>query len=1106
MFESLLIALNDARENGDYSSLLPESHDELRGILVDELLKNTTEYGLGKGKQMKQRLRMMKKAGQQPIAEVLLAAAKIYNLKIMVYYGMQSPIVFGWAEAEGNCVIRLQCISQVHYNPLYERRKMVGETVEVKYVNIMTERNRVDSSDVESGSDCDEYDLHEPKCAQSSCSHTTFHLIGGVGSNRYCCLLDTGAQVSLVNERVVNEMMESGHELEIRQSSSALVGLDRGKQGIKGYVVLELSIYERQVGPMPFAVVSEDAMPCCFLLGANFIKRNNVGIDFGKDQIVFHDGSNSDKFQINCAILNDSRYRLNILNQLNVRVEEDEVYTSSDEMSVFTDEEVEDDIIPRYEIPKSELKVMQQNNHALKRLKSNIIKDIPVNSWNYAPLNQFKRSAKKLSMRDGLLVFNGTNHSPVVVSFPFMVEIVYKTHLNINHAGRHKLLKMIEPHFWHPGMDKLCLEICRTCEYCQKYKSHRIDKPPPVVKIDSSYPFELVCCDVMSLERTRKGNVALLVCVDHFSKWLAATPIKNKQARTVAEAWRSRILPAMTRVPDRLHSDNGPEFVSREFEEMMQENSIEHSRSSPFHPAGNGACERVNRTIRDRLCGEEDWDEEIAKIVVQYNNMTHSEIKMSLSQMILSNLHVMKPKLVIDAATKKHWREGHPNFSPFKLGQLVLKKVNFKGRQLKDKLSIRYKGPYLVKTVHSNGLSYGIVEEGKEEVVYNVNHRQLRAYHQVPRYIGRYLFGLAQGERSEMVGKSCVSRSRVSDETEIILESSEVESISSSEYSFEGFTSPDTKNIGSKYPSIVSSEESSGSDYSPSVEDILGASTREQTIGNGSGSDGYHQKKVSQCEKETQVSPSLTHVSTQVRQRKKSQSEEVRHAQCLKQTLSVCNEMVGEVTGETHSMYNNLTAFFKTLVTTLSGSMVVGERMQSTPESAFQTRGVDRMNQIMRNMESMSPIELPGKNEGLVQDEGRISLTNEQLLRESFKSKIVSNLDKCESSGFSGFVDEDVIEYPREIPIEDDKLAKQFDRVIQDIDGIISRLKNVSTLCHQAESSIEGLDENVMNEIQDVLTDLPVISPNLRFMDRSDEAHLIRPVRVLRSRIIMPPK
>ena len=105
---------------------------------------------------------------------------------------------------------------------------------------------------------------------------------------------------------------------------------------------------------------------------------------------------------------------------------------------------------------------------------------------------------------------------------------------------------------------------------CQLVKTSKQEVTPPTRKIQVSSPFELLCMDLLQFPKTSRGNVALLVCIDHLSKWLCAVPIKDKRASTVARALTENVLSKVPRLPDRILSDNGPEFRGEEFEKALR--------------------------------------------------------------------------------------------------------------------------------------------------------------------------------------------------------------------------------------------------------------------------------------------------------------------------------------------------------------------------------------------------------------------------------------------------------------------------------------------------------------------------------------------------------
>ena len=94
------------------------------------------------------------------------------------------------------------------------------------------------------------------------------------------------------------------------------------------------------------------------------------------------------------------------------------------------------------------------------------------------------------------------------------------------------------------------------------------------------------------------GKICLLV-VDAHSKWGEVIEVSTTTSVKTIETLRQ--LFACYGLRSQLVSDNGPQFISKEFEQFMKSNGIRHTRSTPYHPASNGEAERFVRSFKESM-------------------------------------------------------------------------------------------------------------------------------------------------------------------------------------------------------------------------------------------------------------------------------------------------------------------------------------------------------------------------------------------------------------------------------------------------------------------------------------------------------------------------
>jgi transposase InsO family protein len=196
----------------------------------------------------------------------------------------------------------------------------------------------------------------------------------------------------------------------------------------------------------------------------------------------------------------------------------------------------------------------------------------------------------------------------------------------MGHQGRDKTISLVRQRCYWPRMTVDVENWIKQCDRCTKRKTPA-NARAPLVNITSTQPLELVCMDFMSLETSKGGFQYILVVTDHFTRFVQAFPTKNMTAKTTAQCLFEGFI-VRYGFPSRIHSDQGANFESSLIKELCQLAGIVKSRTTPYHPMGNGQTERFNRTLLNMLGTLEsiekcDWKAHVAPLVHAYNCTPH---------------------------------------------------------------------------------------------------------------------------------------------------------------------------------------------------------------------------------------------------------------------------------------------------------------------------------------------------------------------------------------------------------------------------------------------------------------------------------------------------
>jgi putative transposase len=135
----------------------------------------------------------------------------------------------------------------------------------------------------------------------------------------------------------------------------------------------------------------------------------------------------------------------------------------------------------------------------------------------------------------------------------------------------------------------------------------------------------------------------LISLLDGCSRYIVHHELRTNMTEVDVEITIERAREKFPNVNPRIISDNGPQFISKEFKQYMRSCQLEHVFTSPYHPQSNGKLERFYRTIKSEEIRKnsylslKDARKQIEQYIIYYNTVRlHSAIYYLTPEDVLS--------------------------------------------------------------------------------------------------------------------------------------------------------------------------------------------------------------------------------------------------------------------------------------------------------------------------------------------------------------------------------------------------------------------------------------------------------------------------------------
>jgi hypothetical protein len=185
--------------------------------------------------------------------------------------------------------------------------------------------------------------------------------------------------------------------------------------------------------------------------------------------------------------------------------------------------------------------------------------------------------------------------------------------------------------YW-PGINHDIKQTRINCKSCNKISPSQAQEPLQMLP-SSDYPFQHICADAFQIGRSH-----YVVVVDRFSGWFLVYHVKTAvTSKHLINMFRSVF--ASYGAAEKLYTDGGLPFQSREMNFFLNQWKVEHVTSSAGYAQGNGRAELAVKSAKRLLMenlgeGGNVNNDKAAKALLQYRNTPLKGIGLSPSQIL----------------------------------------------------------------------------------------------------------------------------------------------------------------------------------------------------------------------------------------------------------------------------------------------------------------------------------------------------------------------------------------------------------------------------------------------------------------------------------------
>ena len=322
---------------------------------------------------------------------------------------------------------------------------------------------------------------------------------------------------------------------------------------------------------------------------------------------------------------------------------------SVDKLSLEPDTEV-------LRVSKEELKEKQLEDIVIGPVYRAVLAGCRPKKADYAQLSWkskvLMKNFQKLQVVNGILRRETAKFSQIVLPTDFHQMVYTQLHENMGHLGHEKVVDLCQQRFYWPHLSSDVKNYIQKKCRCVANKAPNVHERAPLVPIEATRPFQMVSIDFLHLDACKGKYEYVLMVTDHYTRFCQMYATRSKSSKAAADKLFNEFI-LQFGYPEKIHHDKGPEFNSKLFAELHRLTGIRASNTTPYHPAGDGQVERLNRTLINMLKSlsgkaKKDWKSYLPKLAFAYNSTVHKSTGFSPFYLLFGRRSVLPIDLAFE--------------------------------------------------------------------------------------------------------------------------------------------------------------------------------------------------------------------------------------------------------------------------------------------------------------------------------------------------------------------------------------------------------------------------------------------------------------------------